>query len=61
MMTSAVTFRRASQSKFNAGSGMAPIKGEVRNARDVDLEMSNDDLLEKLRHLTKGLINEEAD
>ena len=45
--------------EFNAGSDMTLTRGGVQNAQGVDPEMSNDELLEKRRHLTKVLIDSE--
>ena len=45
--------------EYEASCSAAPIVGEVQNARGVDPEMSNDEILEKWRHLTKDLIDVE--
>ncbi|KIV84595.1 hypothetical protein PV11_00367 [Exophiala sideris] len=43
---------------YEEGSGIGPISGKVENARGVDPEMSNEDILEKWRQLTTGLIED---
>ncbi len=53
------TFAQRVTVEYEASSSIAPIVGEVQNARGVDPDMSNDEILEKWRHLTKDLIDVE--
>lgn len=44
--------------EYEAGSGIGPISCRVENARGVDPEMSNEDILDKWRQLSQGLIED---